>query len=321
MASLGDDPIPVYDLYGHPVRERGESFVHAERIIAGRFIGAHSHPALHQMLLVTKGGGEASFEDETHRFEAPSLMVIPMLMVHSFEFDSGVAGFVVTVSDSFLRSLVRRGLARRDLFRACKCMPMSDDIAAKYGAARAARQLCEEIVANQPYVELASEGLFLAFYARLLRGISVDLLNTAATVAMMRRRPQAHLVFRFKELVEQRYRSHWELPRYAEALGSSVRRLRTACQNIVGKSPSAMIGERLVTEAKRQLLHTSMSATEIAYLLGFSDPSHFSHFFTERVEESPSMFRRHGPDQCATIQPARGIHERKRPQAHTARMN
>lgn len=44
-------------------------------------------------------------------------------------------------------------------------------------------------------------------------------------------------------------------------------------------------------EAKRLLVHTAMSAKEIAYELGYEDPAYFSRLFQIKSGESPSAFR------------------------------
>jgi hypothetical protein len=48
---------------------------------------------------------------------------------------------------------------------------------------------------------------------------------------------------------------------------------------------------RIIFEAKRLLVHTSLTAKEIAYDLGYNDPAYFSRLFQTRTGESPSGFR------------------------------
>jgi AraC-like DNA-binding protein len=45
-------------------------------------------------------------------------------------------------------------------------------------------------------------------------------------------------------------------------------------------------------EAKRLLIHTSMSAKEIAYFLGYDDPAYFNRLFASKVGDSTSGFRK-----------------------------
>ena len=52
-----------------------------------------------------------------------------------------------------------------------------------------------------------------------------------------------------------------------------------------------MIKERIILEAKRALIYTSLSNKEIAYDLGFDDPAHFSKYFSNATSLSPTKFK------------------------------
>ncbi|MFI0233893.1 helix-turn-helix domain-containing protein [Streptomyces sp. NPDC017086] len=54
----------------------------------------------------------------------------------------------------------------------------------------------------------------------------------------------------------------------------------------------AFIGDRLVLEAKRLLLHTQLPASAVADRLGFSSTTVFTRFFRHRTSETPLGFRR-----------------------------
>ena len=62
-------------------------------------------------------------------------------------------------------------------------------------------------------------------------------------------------------------------------------------RDLTGKVAKDHIQDRLALEAKRLLLHTSLSIKEVAYEIGFEEPLHFSGFFKKRVGVSPSQFR------------------------------
>jgi AraC family transcriptional activator of pobA len=79
---------------------------------------------------------------------------------------------------------------------------------------------------------------------------------------------------------------------YAAGLNVTPARLRAACIEVTGKTPTRVLEERLVLEAKRNLTYTNMTVAQIAYYLGFTDPAYFSRFFSKLVGESPAAFRR-----------------------------
>ncbi|WP_299530614.1 AraC family transcriptional regulator [Ulvibacterium sp.] len=79
---------------------------------------------------------------------------------------------------------------------------------------------------------------------------------------------------------------------YAELLNIHPNYLNEVVNNTTGKSASELLFERTIKEAKSMLLHTTMTASEIAYQLNFQSPSYFYRFFKSKTGLTPSEFRR-----------------------------
>ena len=78
---------------------------------------------------------------------------------------------------------------------------------------------------------------------------------------------------------------------YAQYLNVHVNYLNRAVKEITGKSTTAHITERIITEAKALLQHTDWSVSEIAYALGFEYPTYFNNFFKKQTGTNPKSFR------------------------------
>ena len=52
-----------------------------------------------------------------------------------------------------------------------------------------------------------------------------------------------------------------------------------------------MIHQRLLLEAKRNLVYTAMTIQQVSDSLGFSEPAYFSRFFKRYAGVSPRAFR------------------------------
>jgi len=59
----------------------------------------------------------------------------------------------------------------------------------------------------------------------------------------------------------------------------------------IGKTYKNFIVDMRIAEAKRQILATDKSITEIAYLTGFSSSSHFISSFKNKIGETPLQYR------------------------------
>lgn len=71
----------------------------------------------------------------------------------------------------------------------------------------------------------------------------------------------------------------------------SEKRLNQATTKTMGKSPKTIIDERVLLEAKRLLIHTTLSVKEIGYNLGFEEPTNFIKYFRKHTQKTPIVFR------------------------------
>lgn len=78
---------------------------------------------------------------------------------------------------------------------------------------------------------------------------------------------------------------------YAGALSVHVNHLNRSVKEITGKTTSAHIAARIVSEAKALLQHTDWNISDIAYSLGFEYASYFSLFFKKHSGISPTQLR------------------------------
>lgn len=63
----------------------------------------------------------------------------------------------------------------------------------------------------------------------------------------------------------------------------------------VGTAPGAYLREQRMQRALKLLAQSGRSICEIAFHLGFTDPSHFIRDFKRRYQMSPAAFRRSCP--------------------------
>ncbi len=99
------------------------------------------------------------------------------------------------------------------------------------------------------------------------------------------------LAIRFQQLVNQHFLTHRTVKSYAELLHVSPDHLRATVKEIMGKTASSLIAERLAMEARRLLALTNLKVNEIAAYLGYEEPTHFGRFFRRQVGVSPLEWR------------------------------
>ncbi len=99
------------------------------------------------------------------------------------------------------------------------------------------------------------------------------------------------IVREFNYLVEIHFRTKHSVAEYAELLNRSAKSLTNLFSQYSQKSPLQIIQDRILLEARRQLLYTDKIVKEIAYETGFEDIQTFSRFFKTKVKVSPREYR------------------------------
>jgi AraC family transcriptional activator of pobA len=96
----------------------------------------------------------------------------------------------------------------------------------------------------------------------------------------------------FIALVDKHFRSVHAVKEYAEKLFVSPKSLAKRLNAHHYDTPTEIIRDRIILEAKRDLRYTSKSIKEIAFGLGFEDPGYFTRYFKKGEGEAPGEYRK-----------------------------
>lgn len=96
----------------------------------------------------------------------------------------------------------------------------------------------------------------------------------------------------FQDLVERFYKTEKAIQFYAARMHMSSSAFSRKIKRTLHKSPSKIIQERTVLEAKKLLHLTYKSIKEISHELCFEDQHYFSRYFKNNVGISPVYYRR-----------------------------
>jgi AraC family transcriptional regulator, transcriptional activator of pobA len=115
--------------------------------------------------------------------------------------------------------------------------------------------------------------------------------NSKSGSRMFESDQKKHLIYEFRKIVNNRFNSLRTAKDFARELNITPNYLNALCQEFFYKTVSELIQERVILEAKRMLMHTSLNISEIGYKLGFKDNSYFGRYFRKVVGMTPKSFR------------------------------
>jgi AraC-like DNA-binding protein len=106
-------------------------------------------------------------------------------------------------------------------------------------------------------------------------------------------KPPRHppLLDELRRLIETHYRTRHSPGDYADLVHLTPKALGKIVKAHLGKTLTELIRERLLKEAKWQLLHTLKPVKQVAAELGFDDEFYFSRLFKRATGCAPLFFR------------------------------
>jgi len=278
---IGTRSIQTYNLFGE-ARDLPD-VVHCETIAARSVLhewefAAHRHARLHQILLIERGGGRATLEGRTYPLRTMRVVNVPVGHVHGFSFKRETQGFVLTVAAEMLDEVLtpaeglRRVLAHATVVQGTVSM----------------RSTMEQIFAEFAGRSFARAHLLRALAAALIGLVAREIADTAGTPEET---ASTDLLRRFEALLEQNLLAHWTVSDYAAALSITPTHLSRVVRAATGNAASRLILERIIREARRNLVYTNLPVATIAFALGFNDPAYLSRLFAGATGLSPRRFR------------------------------
>jgi AraC family transcriptional activator of pobA len=279
-AAATNRSIQTYNLFG----EAGDlpDVVHCETIAARSVLHdwkfePHRHARLHQFLLIESGGGQARLEERAYALAPMRVVNVPIGDVHGFSFTSGTQGWVLTIASEVLDQVLlpSEGLRR---------------VLSSATVVRGTAQM--RATMKQIFAEFAGRRFARAHILRALAAMLIGLVaREMASKGAMPDKAGSELFWRFEALLEQHFAEHWTVAQYADALSVTPTHLSRITRSATGHAASHLIVERIVREARRNLVYTNLPISTIAYALGFNDPAYFSRLFSAETGLSPRSFR------------------------------
>lgn len=102
----------------------------------------------------------------------------------------------------------------------------------------------------------------------------------------------SNLVNRFLSLVKERVSVKFNVEYFLDKLNVTQTTLQKATKLALIKSPKRIIQDQIIIESKNLLSNKHSRVQDVAFALGFTDPTNFTKYFKKQVGVTPDHFKR-----------------------------
>ena len=250
----------------------------------------HNH-SFYTVIWFQNGNGHHYVDFEEYEVVPGSVFFISPEQLHTFDSVQNQTGWVLEFSEDFLQdeSSSESLFLKYDVFNSYDSPPFRilDDY-----SWHTLQSIIDAIIHEMGQESAFAHHDYLAMLVKLFL-ITVQRNGvTSGDAHMLSTTSQSDRTFvKFRQLLEKNYRKVHTVSEYARMLGVSTKTLTNCSFDSSHKTPLQLINARLALEAKRLLRFTDMSSKEVAYHIGFEDPSYFVKFFKRQTSLSPLEFR------------------------------
>ena len=298
----GDDPrlaarlnpdrrreIPTLAGLTAPTDENWGRCLHALRVteIPADRRALHRHRYF-EVFWFNRGHGEHLNDFKWYPIATGTLVFVSIGQVHAWNPVAGLSGFVAAFSPGDIgESVARPGLLLEAPFFFGLSRPPTLPVPPAFWPEfdQLFESLIAELASKDPLRHEAARALLRLALIRAQR-LCAQPCGTNHTVSAATR-----LARNFLLELERSFLTVRRVRDYAVRLQVSPNHLVETVRENVGQTPGELLDVRLFLEAKRLLIHTTRSVSEIAYLLDFKNPSHFGHFFKRHSGYPPGQAR------------------------------
>ena len=247
-------------------------------------------------ILTKEGSGTYYLDDNKFPYSSQTFYFTNPGHLKSYELKEAKEALIITLTEKFLRENVHLEIFSEFPFLLAEIVPpkkLSENEFEEFEILY--KQIVNEFEKNSTYKNKILGNLFTVLLLKIKEKFWVNY-NPIEEGSR-----NSQIVQSFKQLLESEFRKVIENEQndgklqaqyLAEQLHLHPNYLNSVIKSKTGKTVNDWISNQTMIVSKDFLLNTSYSSKEIAYKLGFSEPTHFSRFFKKNTLLSPGAFRK-----------------------------
>jgi AraC family transcriptional activator of pobA len=244
----------------------------------------HRHNS-YVLVFFTKGSGTHEIDFDKFIIQPGSVFFMQPGQIHHWELSDDVDGFVIFYSQEMYNLYF--GQKSIDQYPFYSSVNNTPEIVFDNTEATSIlpyfRSMIEEIEGNQMMKQDKIMNLLDIIHIEIARKYGETHLHEVHSYNVK--------IKNFEVLLEKNFKSDKTPSFYASQLHITLKHLNRICNEILKKTTTEVITDRIILEAKRMLMDKNFTVNEIATELGFDDYSYFTRLFKKHTTMTPTDFR------------------------------
>lgn len=236
-----------------------------------------------QIIVITKGRGLHEVDFQQIAYSENTVIPIAMGQVQRYTFNPNIEGYAIVFTPDFL---IKEKLDYSYLYDFTIFLHTINPISSL--ANQAVYTLIEEMISEQEK-KLAFNTI--EYQRNLLKNLLIQIERNKRERTDLVCNDSLELFLKFRKLLEENVNYKVRVVDLCEQLNISEKQLNGSIKLYQNTTAKKYIDDRILLEIKRLLVYSTLSIKEIAYEIGFEDPTNFTKYFKARMKILPTRYR------------------------------
>ncbi|WP_426095560.1 AraC family transcriptional regulator [Flavobacterium sp. DSR2-3-3] len=244
----------------------------------------HRHNS-YVLVFFTKGSGTHEIDFDIFTIQPGSMFFLQPGQMHHWDLSDDVEGFVIFYSQEMYNLYFgQKTIGEYPFYSSMDNKPeMFFDIS----ESKAILRYFESLILETQRIQLLKQDKIM----NLLDIIHIEIARKYSETYFYEAHSYNVKIKNFEILLEQNFKIEKAASFYASRLNITLKHLNRICNEILQKTTTEVITDRIMLEAKRMLMDKKFTINEIASELSFDDYSYFTRLFKKHTGMTPTNFR------------------------------
>jgi AraC-like DNA-binding protein len=283
--------LPIYQIQDFDAEKQKERYFYLNNFAAHlqehQFIQKPHKHSFFILLFITQGSGSHTIDFKEYPVRPGTVFFLTPGQVHSWQLSADTDGFILFFTpEYYLLGFPHKKLYSFPFFNTLLHQPLlqvpDSDQAFFLHIIQYMQQehLGEQILKDDVMRDYLD--IMLIYLRRLYEAVDNEAHIPATAMPQLQQ---------LEKLIDRHYKEHPPVSFYADQLHMTTKQLNDTCKRATGKTTTELVQERVLLEARRLLVHSDLTVTQVAASLGYYDSAYFFRFFKKQLNETPEQFR------------------------------